>query len=74
MLSEMRPADAARAVELLRPRRVIPTHYGLTGPPPIYWSTRHPVEALRKALTDSGLDAGRLVVIEPGESWHYYPH
>lgn len=72
MLTEMRPEDAARAVELLAPRRVIPVHYGLVGPLPIYWRPGDPVGEFRAALEARGLGAERLVAIETGESWHYY--
>jgi L-ascorbate metabolism protein UlaG (beta-lactamase superfamily) len=71
-LTEMRPKDAARAVQVLQPHRVIPTHYGLTAPLPVYWTARHPLEALRQALDVRGIEDGRLVVIATGESWHYY--
>jgi L-ascorbate metabolism protein UlaG (beta-lactamase superfamily) len=71
-LTEMRPEDAARAVQVLDPHRVIPVRYGMTGPPPIYWSASHPVEDFRTALRALGIDEGRLVVVQPGESWHYY--
>ena len=73
VLSHMRPPDAARAVRILQPRRVIPTHYGAAVPLPIYWTARHPVEDFREALDALGQDGSRLVVIAPGESWHYYP-
>lgn len=72
MLTEMRPADAALAVELLAPRRVVPVHYAMVGPPPIYWRPGDPVGNFRAALKARGLGAERLVVIETGESWHYY--
>lgn len=68
--TEMGPRDAARAVALLNPRRVIPTHYGAAGPPPLYWAVRNPVEKFREALTTAGL-GNRLVVLAPGDSWHY---
>jgi len=71
ILTEMRPRDAARAVDILNPRRVIPTHYGLTGPPPLFWGSRHPVSAFRSALAENGRDDRGLVVLRPGESWHY---
>jgi len=74
MLRQMGPEDAARAVRVLEPRRVIPTHYGLAVPRPIYWTARHPVEDFRKALEALGQDTSRLVALVPGESWHYYPH
>lgn len=72
-LTQMRPADAVRAVQVLDPQRVIPTHYGITAPPLFYWTARHPVERFRDALQAAGLNGDRLVVLAPGESWHYYP-
>lgn len=71
-LTEMRPIDAARAVRLLAPQRVIPTHYGRIAPRPFYWTTRQPVERFRDALRADG-NHDRLVVLAPGQSWHYYP-
>ena len=68
--TEMGPRDAARAVAMLKPRRVIPTHYGAGGPPPFYWTVSNPVEKFRQALTGAGA-ADRLVVLAPGDSWHY---
>ena len=70
---EMAPDDAARAAALLQPYRVIPTHYGLTAPLPIYWTTREPVAAFRRGLVLAGVPERSLVVLAPGESWHYYP-
>jgi L-ascorbate metabolism protein UlaG (beta-lactamase superfamily) len=68
--TEMGPRDAARAVALLQPRRVVPTHYGATGPPPVLWTVRNPVEKFRTALAETGME-DRLVVLSPGDSWHY---
>ena len=73
ILNHMRPKDAARAVSILQPRRVIPTHYGLAAPRPIYWTARDPLRDFREALDDLGQNGNRLVVIAPGESWHYNP-
>lgn len=70
MRTEMGPRDAARAVALLDAQRVIPTHYGAAGPPPLYWTARRPVERFREELAAAGLE-GRLVVLAPGDSWHY---
>jgi L-ascorbate metabolism protein UlaG (beta-lactamase superfamily) len=71
-LTEMRPADAARAAAILRPRRVIPTHYGLAAPPPVYWVPDDPVGAFERALAAVRLPDTHAVVLETGESWHYY--
>jgi len=68
--AEMGPRDAARAVAVLDPRRVVPTHYGAAGPPPVYWAVRNPVEKFRQALAAAGLE-DRLVILAPGDSWHY---
>jgi L-ascorbate metabolism protein UlaG (beta-lactamase superfamily) len=71
--TEMDPEEAARATALLQPLRVIPTHYGLTAPPPLYWTRRDPVAAFRRELARTGGAPGQLVVLLPGESWHYFP-
>jgi hypothetical protein len=44
----------------------------MVGPPPLYWRPGDPVGDFRAALEARGLGAERLVVIETGESWHYY--
>ncbi len=72
-LTEMDAEDAARATSLLQPLRVIPTHYGQTAPLPVYWTSRDPVAAFRRELAAAGIAPERLVVLAPGESWHYYP-
>jgi L-ascorbate metabolism protein UlaG (beta-lactamase superfamily) len=72
VLTEMRPADAAQAARTLGPRRVIPTHYGATGPIPFYWRSGQPESQFLRAMTQAGLKDA-VVVLAPGESWHYYP-
>jgi len=58
----MGPREAAKACELLKPKVVIPMHYGtfplLTGTP----------EALEKALSEAGLEV-LVKVLSPGESF-----
>jgi len=60
-LFTMGPEEAAMACRLMRPRRVIPQHYGtfpaLTGTP----------EALRDLTRD--LPEMEIIVLQPGESW-----
>jgi L-ascorbate metabolism protein UlaG (beta-lactamase superfamily) len=69
---EMGPADAARAAALLDPRHVIPVGYGKRGGFPIRWHARNPVERFVAECKERGIGAERIVVLEPGESWHYY--
>lgn len=71
VLREMGPEDAAAAARLLAPRRVVPIGYGRTGGEPLYWYARRPVERFRDAAGDAGLDRRAVVVLAPGESWHY---
>ena len=70
---EMGPADAARAAALLGPpERVIPIGYGKRGGFPLHWFARHPTERFVEECKKRGIEAKRIVVLEPGESWHYY--
>ena len=69
---EMGPAEAARAAAVLDPRRIIPIGYGKRGGFPLRWSARHPTERFIEECGKRGIEAKRVVVLEPGESWHYY--
>jgi L-ascorbate metabolism protein UlaG (beta-lactamase superfamily) len=69
---EMGPADAARAAALLNPQRVIPIGYGKRGGFPLRWFARHPTERFVEECAKRGIEPSRIVVLEPGESWHYY--
>lgn len=69
---EMSPVDAAKTAAVLRAKRVIPIGYGEAGGFPIRWWSRKPAERFAEACKDRGIDAGRVVVLEPGESWHYF--
>jgi L-ascorbate metabolism protein UlaG (beta-lactamase superfamily) len=71
-LREMNPTDAARAAALFDPHRIVPIHYGEEGGFPLRWHTRNPVGSFLEACRKQGLDRSRVVVLEPGESWHYY--
>lgn len=68
----MGPEEAARAAALLKPRRVIPIAYGASGGFPLVWYAADPVTRFRDAARDGGIAAEQVVVLEPGESWHYY--
>src|SRR5205814_810217 len=69
---EMSPADAARAAALLDARHLIPIGYGKRGAFPVRWSVRHAAERFVEACKKRGIEEKRVVVLEPGESWHYY--
>lgn len=65
------PVDAARVAAVLKARRIIPIAYGKRGGPLTFFAHdptgRFVTEAVR-----NGIDRDRIVVLEPGESWHYY--
>jgi len=67
---EMSPEDAARAAELLAPRKVIPIGYGAGGGTPIWWRAGSPLDRFIAACAERGIPRSRIVVLEPGESWH----
>jgi L-ascorbate metabolism protein UlaG (beta-lactamase superfamily) len=69
---EMGPAEAARAAAVLDPRRIIPIGYGKRGAFPFVWHARHPTERFVEECKKRGIGPERIVVLEPGESWHYY--
>ena len=69
---EMGPGDAARAATVLSARRLIPMGYGEEGGFPLRWHALKPVERFIKACAERGIERQRIVVLEPGESWHYY--
>jgi L-ascorbate metabolism protein UlaG (beta-lactamase superfamily) len=68
----MGPKDAARAAALLKPRRIVPIGYGAAGGFPFSWYSSDPVNHFREAVAAEGIPPDRVVVLEPGESWHYY--
>jgi L-ascorbate metabolism protein UlaG (beta-lactamase superfamily) len=71
MLSEMDPAQAAQATATLKPKKVIPIGYGAKGVPPFVMYPTDPVAAFRDDLKSRKL-GDRLIVLQPGESWHRY--
>ena len=68
----MGPAEAAAAAATLGAERVIPIAYGKQGGFPLRWFSRRPVTDFVAAAKDAGIDRERIIVLEPGESWHYY--
>jgi L-ascorbate metabolism protein UlaG (beta-lactamase superfamily) len=69
---EMTPEEAAEAAATLGARRFIPIGYGKRGGFPLRWYARHPARRFLAACVQHGIDAARVVVLDPGESWHYY--
>lgn len=69
---EMGPADAAHAAAVLDARRVIPITYGETGGFPIRWFASDPTRRFAEECKKRGIAPERVVVLDAGESWHYY--
>ncbi len=57
----MGPDDAARAVEFIEPRVVIPMHY----------STWEPIEQDPNAFRDSVAGLAEVVILDPGDSYNF---
>ena len=68
----MGPDEAAEAAKTLGAERVIPIAYGKRGGFPVRWFAGDPVARFVKACRAEGIGRDRVVVLEPGESWHYY--
>jgi L-ascorbate metabolism protein UlaG (beta-lactamase superfamily) len=68
----MGPKHAAKAAGLLKPRRVVPIAYGAGGGFPFVWYASDPIETFKSAAKEEGLRPEQVVVLETGESWHYY--
>lgn len=69
---EMTPVDAAKTAAVLRAKRFIPIGYGEGGGFPIRWWARKPTHRFIAACKERGIDSDRVVVLEPGESWHSF--
>ena len=52
--------------------RVVPIAYGAAGGFPFVWYASDPIETFRDAAKEEGVGPERIVVLETGESWHYY--
>lgn len=68
----MGPQEAANAAVLLKPRRVVPIGYGAAGGFPFVWYARDPIQTFEAAVGPKGFTPERVVVLDTGESWHYY--
>jgi L-ascorbate metabolism protein UlaG (beta-lactamase superfamily) len=72
VLREMGPEQAALAAVTLGAARVVPIGYGRAGGLPVFWYPRDPVAAFLAAASAVGIEPEQIVVLETGESWHYY--
>ena len=73
LLGFRRGLDPERAAVLagqIQADRTIPFRYGLGGGTPLWWYTKDPVDRFVRA-TRATLPANRVVVLAPGEGWHY---
>jgi L-ascorbate metabolism protein UlaG (beta-lactamase superfamily) len=68
---EMGPVEAAEFAAELGARRLLPIGYGKSAGFPLRWHARNPVERFVAACKRLGIVRDRIVVLEPGESWHY---
>ena len=66
------PEEAARAAAQLEARRIVPSAYGARGVFPFVSFRRDAVARFREAAAAAGIAPGTVVVLETGESWHYY--
>jgi L-ascorbate metabolism protein UlaG (beta-lactamase superfamily) len=66
------PEQAASAAAALGARRVVPIAYGAAGTFPFVTFASDPVPRFRRAAAAAGVEPRSIVVLEPGESWHYY--
>ena len=68
---DMKASEAVEAARILAPKRVIPYHYGLTGPYPFIIAERNPERRFARLAKNANLPAS-VINLSPGESWHYY--
>jgi L-ascorbate metabolism protein UlaG (beta-lactamase superfamily) len=66
------PEQAAAEAAQLGARRVIPCAYGAAGVFPFVTFASDPVTRFRQAATAAGVEPNAVVVLDSGESWHYY--
>lgn len=66
------PEEAAEIAATLAARRVIPIAYGAVGTFPFLTFAGDPVARFRTAAERAGIAPATIVVLDSGESWHYY--
>lgn len=65
------PEVAARFAARLGAQRTIPYHYGAGGGAPLIWYAGKATERFVTAANRAGLKGPRVVVLKPGDGWHY---
>ncbi len=70
LLQEMTPEQAAEAAVTLGATRVIPSGYAARSRSPLTWHAGDPLARFQDAMRARGL-ADRVLILAPGESWHY---
>jgi L-ascorbate metabolism protein UlaG (beta-lactamase superfamily) len=66
------PEEAAETAAKLDARRVVPSAYGARGLFPFVTFRSDAVARFRGAATAAGIPPATVIVLETGESWHYY--
>jgi L-ascorbate metabolism protein UlaG (beta-lactamase superfamily) len=66
------PEQAADAAARLGAHRIIPCAYGAAGVFPFVTFASDPVARFRQAATAAGVAPDAVIVLDSGESWHYY--
>ncbi|HSV07018.1 MAG TPA: MBL fold metallo-hydrolase [Candidatus Binatus sp.] len=69
---EMGPDEAAHAAEVIGASHLIPIAYAERWLFPLRWYALRPVARFVDECRQRGIDRSRIVILEPGESWHYY--
>jgi L-ascorbate metabolism protein UlaG (beta-lactamase superfamily) len=72
VLREMGPEQAAVAAATLGAARIVPIGYGRGGGLPLFWYPRDPVASFQAAAAAVGVEPEQVIVLDTGESWHYY--
>jgi L-ascorbate metabolism protein UlaG (beta-lactamase superfamily) len=68
----MGPAQAVKAALVLDAGHVVPFNYRKAGGFPFVWYAGTPVLRFQALAKDAGIPPERIVVLDPGESWHFY--
>ena len=69
----LRPDAAAELAATLGARVVIPIAYGTSSAAPLRWYAGDAVGRFTTSCVANGIARQHIVVLQPGESWHWYP-
>lgn len=67
----LNPETAAAFAARLDAQRTIPYHYGAAGGTPVMWYADRAGERFAAAAKRAKLAGSRIVVLRPGDGWHY---